>query len=166
MCEACNTSAANEQPVCRSCAATESAESSANFKERQEIQDQLNALSAKQAGKKSRTITRIQYVLILAAISIIPLNMVRMQSASEEIIIDTNNPVELENECINLLFDIGELLEQGQLPDPGIACPGSPLPLNIQQSPENIVVSVPNPEDYDYSVMLVSRNEPIPTLAD
>ncbi len=166
MCEHCNAASANNAPVCRSCPGKVAKSDSESYKQRQKQHDLAEAQKLEAALRKKNGSKKVQYAIIVIALFIIPLQLLFSDSSTSEVTINFSDQLEVEDQCIFLLFDIGEKLQEGSLPEPGTSCPGVITPVAIQQTSDDIVVSIVNPERFGYSSMQVSQNNPIPLLVD
>jgi len=66
--------------------------------------------------------------------------------------------------CIQNLWKISALLQQGQLPDKSLLCPASSKPFTVTVLEDDIVVSSPDPAKYGFRAIQVSKKKPVPEL--
>jgi len=66
--------------------------------------------------------------------------------------------------CLQILWKVSALLQQGRLPDKTLLCPASQKPFMVTEIAGDIIVSSPNPELYGFKAMRVSKKNPVPEL--
>jgi len=71
-----------------------------------------------------------------------------------------------ENECVLILWEIGERLQSNQLPTDSMRCQGMSTPFIVSRSAGDILVSHPNPTTFGYRTMSVSKSDAEPLLVE
>lgn len=170
MCGLCNVSKAGEPPLCRQCEAhleeSDSKSHESSLEDKQEKLRRAEEEYVQKIQKPQRQKVVLQVGVIVLAVFISTFQFYRLETSNQDYAIDLSDEFEIADECIQILFDVGDLLEQEALLDERLSCPGSNETLRITRSQDNVVVTVPNPERYGFSEMSVSLNNPIPDLVD
>ena len=69
-------------------------------------------------------------------------------------------------DCLWIFQEIGELLEENQMPDPALRCDESDTANIITRNGDTIRISHPNPEFHGYSEIFVTNHNHDPTLVE
>lgn len=69
-------------------------------------------------------------------------------------------------DCLWIFQEIGEILEENQMPDPALRCDESDTPNIITRAGDTIRISHPNPEFHGYSEIFVTNHSHDPTLIE
>ena len=116
---------------------------------------------------KSRKKVVAQWVVLLICIAIIAFQMPKLFAAFKE-----NQPLRhgtyktntQTDQCINNLWHISKLLQDGKLPGNDIACPASGKPYVIIKTGEDTVARCPNPGLHGFSEISASMLSPCPEV--
>jgi len=170
MCALCNVAKVGESPLCRQCEtfleenASKKQESSLEYRQ-EKLREAENEYIQK-IEKHGKQKSLMQMVVIVLAVFIAPFQFYRSDSNTQNYSINLLDEFEIADECIQILFDVADLLEQDASLDEALSCPGSNETLRINRTQDNVEVTVLNPERYGFSKMSVSLNQPIPELID
>jgi len=70
----------------------------------------------------------------------------------------------ITDECINNLWKVARILQEGDLPGPELVCPASQRPFVISYENGDVIARSPNPELYGLKEIRVSRLRPVPEV--
>ncbi len=116
---------------------------------------------------RSRTKVAAQWIVLLVCFAIIAFQMQKMFAAfkkSQPIRHGTYETNATTDQCINKLWHISKLLQEGKLPGNDIVCPASGKQYVIVKAGEDTGASCPNPELHGFSEISVSRHSPCPEV--
>ena len=68
------------------------------------------------------------------------------------------------NSCVQVFWEIAEVLKNGEEPGESLRCPEQSLPYIIARQDNDIVVRHPSPQLLGYTDIFVTRNNPVPIL--
>lgn len=68
------------------------------------------------------------------------------------------------NSCVQVFWEIAEVLKNGEEPGDSLRCPEQILPNIIARQNNDIIVRHPNPQLLGYTDIFVTRNNPVPIL--
>jgi len=66
--------------------------------------------------------------------------------------------------CVQIFWEIAEMLKRGQMPDDGLRCADSVIPIIIAHVDNDIVARHPSPQLLGYSDIFVTSSNPVPVL--
>jgi len=116
---------------------------------------------------KSRKKVVAQWIVLLVCFAIIAFQMPKLFAAFKEdqpIRQGTYETNAQTDQCINNLWHISKLLQDGRLPGNDIVCPASGKPYVIVKAGEDTVARCPNPGLHGFSKISVSRRSPCPEV--
>ena len=116
---------------------------------------------------KSRKKVITQCTILLVCIVIIAFQMPKLFAAFKEdqpIRRGTYETNEQTDQCINNLWHISRLLQDGKLPGNDIVCPASGKPYVIVKAGEDTVARCPNPGLHGFSEISASMRSPCPEV--
>lgn len=70
----------------------------------------------------------------------------------------------LTDQCIQNLWQISKGLQEGKMPDGRLVCPASQKPYSVIKTEDDVMVRSPNPEQYGFKDIRVSKKKPVPEL--
>ncbi len=117
--------------------------------------------------RKSRIGTVLLWVILLACLSIIAIQIPSIMSALEEekpARYGVQSTDAVTNQCINNLWHISKLLQEGKLPGKDIVCPLSKKPYVVITTEDDVIARCPNPEEHGFKEIQVSKINPIPEI--
>lgn len=118
--------------------------------------------------RKSRVGVVLLWIILCACISIIAIQVPKLISVftkgEKPIRYGTYSTDAQTDQCINNLWNISKLLQQGKLPGKDIVCPVSKNPYVITTIEGDVVVSCANPKLHGLKEIRVSEKDPIPVL--
>jgi len=117
--------------------------------------------------RKSRAWLVVQVTIILIGVAVMALQTPRLIAALKE-----GQPLRQgayatdaqTDQCINKLWHISKLLQEGRLHTNGMTCPVSKKPYKIRDTGEDVVVSCPNPELHGCMELQVRKRYPVPEI--
>lgn len=119
-------------------------------------------------GKKKKLWLALQWVLLLASITIFifqaPRLLYSITKENKPHRIGTYDTDKRTDMCIKNLWKVSALLQQDKLPEKNMLCPVSQKPYEITESGDDIIVSSPSPELYGFEAIQVSKKKPVPEL--
>ena len=68
------------------------------------------------------------------------------------------------NQCVQVFWQIAEVLKNDRVPDASLSCPEAGAPNIVTRTDEDIIVTHPRPELLGYAQIYVTRSNPIPML--
>jgi len=164
ICEQCDLAQDPKIHQCAKCVASSAVE---DFdRESESLAENLAAIEEKSEQQQARA-TRIKWSIVLAAVIIVPWRLSSYFEIDPSVI--SALPIyekDLVDECIYTLLEVSDLLQAGLRPPLDMRCAGSNLSLLVQESASNTIVSVQDPQNFGFSTMSVSQNDPIPRLVD
>lgn len=168
LCDQCSASQKNGSIKCSRCIAIEAANQASEGIE-QRFEKKAKKEQDKDAQKETRkkVIRIFQAGVILVCLIVIFFQLSPMLSEPEEakpLRHGSYNTDEQTDACINVLWQIAQLLQKGEVPGEDILCPESNVPFVIEQTDSDIIVRAPRPELYGYKEMRVSKKYPVPEL--
>ncbi|MBW2650006.1 MAG: hypothetical protein JRC66_03115 [Deltaproteobacteria bacterium] len=116
---------------------------------------------------KSRKKVVAQCIILLACVAIIAFQMPKLFAAFKEYQSIRQGTYETDvrtDRCINNLWHISKLLQDGRLPGNDIVCPASGSPYVIIKAGEDTVAHCPNPGLHGFSEISASRRSPCPEI--
>ncbi len=119
--------------------------------------------------EKSRTGLVIKVMLLCACVVVIAFQLPRVITSIEgdqPIRKGTYETDALTDECIENLWKISRMLEEGKLPDDSLVCPESGEPYTVYQDANNPTVVCPNPKAHGLIQLRVSRMFPCPEVVE
>lgn len=66
--------------------------------------------------------------------------------------------------CVQVFWEIAEVLKNGETPRDSLRCPESTLPNIVARVDNDIIVRHPSPQILGYTDIFVSRSNPVPVL--
>ncbi len=117
--------------------------------------------------RKSRAWLVLQWIILLACITIIAIQFPKLISAFKE-----DKPLrhgtyltdEQTDQCIKNLWHISRLLQEGNLPAKDMVCPVSKKPYVVKKIGGDTVISCPNPALHGVKEIHVSKKCPFPEI--
>ncbi|MFC1857567.1 hypothetical protein ACFL9U_06000 [Thermodesulfobacteriota bacterium] len=129
-------------------------------------QEKISKAQKKDKIKKRRIIG--QWVVLILCIGIIlyqaPLLISAVKSDVKPLRQGPYNTDTLTDQCIQNLWRISKLVQEGKLPNDTIVCPASKRPFMVVKTKTDIIVRSPNPELYGFKSIQVSKKKPVPEL--
>jgi hypothetical protein len=116
---------------------------------------------------RSRTKVIAQWIVLLVCLTIIAFQMQKMFTAfkgDQPIRHGTYETDAQTDQCINNLWHISKLLQEGKLPGNDIVCPASGKQYAIVTVREDTGARCPNPELHGFREISVSRHSPCPEV--
>ncbi len=116
---------------------------------------------------KNRKKVVAQWIVLLVCVAIIAFQMPKLFAAFKEdqpIRHGTYETNALTDQCINNLWHISRLLQDGKLPGNDIVCPASGKSYVIVKVGKDTVARCPNPGLHGFSEISVSRHSPCPEV--
>jgi len=148
----------NEQLYCSSCM-IELAE--------QYVPEEVEISKSKRI-RKSRVGVVLLWIILCVCILIIAIQAPKLISAltkeEKPIRYGTYSTDAQTDQCINNLWHISKLLQQGKLPGKDIVCPVSKKPYVVTTIEGDTVVRCANPRFHGFKEIRVSENDPMPVL--
>lgn len=139
-----------------------------NVKEKAATREKEKEDQGKAKEKRKTIRIALQLLLLLASIVVIifqaPSLISSISRESKPLRHGTFETDKLTDACIQNLWKVSALLQQGKLPDKKLLCPASQKPFNITETDGDIVASSPNPELYGFKAIRVSKRKPVPEL--
>jgi len=117
--------------------------------------------------RKSRVWLVVQVVIIVIGLAIMALQAPRLTAALKEgqpLRYGTYATDAQTDQCIENLWHISRMLQDGTAPPSDMVCPLSNKPYDIRESGEDIVVRCPNPELHGLKQIQVSKRHPVPEV--
>lgn len=118
--------------------------------------------------RKSRVGMTLLWITLFICISIIAIQAPKLISAltkeEKPIRYGTYSTDAQTDQCINNLWHISKLLQQGKLPGKDIVCPVSKNPYVVTTIEGDVVVRCANPELHGLKGIRVSEKGPVPVL--
>ena len=105
-----------------------------------------------------------EWIILLACISIIAVQAPKLICAfkgEKPIRYGTYSTDARTDQCINNLWHISKLLQEGKLPGKDILCPMSKKPYVVTTIEEDVAVCCPNPELHRLKEIRVTKKNPI-----
>jgi len=175
LCEQCAIPEGNESFICSRCAALKAGQDAheASKDACEEIDECMGQKEIKRQiqearkRRKSRIWLVSQWIILLACLSIIAIQVPKLISSFEEekpIRYGTYSTDAKTDQCIKNLWHISRLIQEGRLPGKDIVCPVSKMPYVINTVDGNIVIHCPNPEKHGFKEIRVSKKNPNPEL--
>lgn len=118
--------------------------------------------------RKSRAWMVIQVTIIVIGFAIMALQIPRLTAALKEgqpLRYGTCATDKQTDQCIQNLWHISRMLQDGKKPPPDIVCPVSKRPYEIRESGADIVIRCPNPELHGCTKLSVSTRRPVPEIS-
>ena len=169
LCDQCAIREGAETFICSGCAALRAARDAVQDVE-QRIDEKESKTQAREEKKKRKSMLWIvlQWVILAACVSVIAFQAPKLISTFTE----TEKPIRhgtyttdaQTDQCINNLWHISRLLQQGELPGNDIVCPLSKKPYKVTVLEDDVVVRCPNQEQHGFREIRVSKKNPIPEL--
>ena len=118
--------------------------------------------------KKNKTWLVAQLIIILIGVAVIALQTPRLLAALKEgqplrqgtYVTDAQT-----DRCIQNLWHISRMLQDGKKPPPDMVCPISNKSYEIIDTSEDVVVRCPNPELHGVKYIQVSKKNPAPEIS-
>lgn len=118
--------------------------------------------------RKNKVGMTLLWIALLVCISIIAIQVPKLISAftkeEKPIRYGTYSTDAQTDQCINNLWSISKVLQEGKLPGKDIVCPASKKPYVMETIAGDIVVRCGNPELHGLKEMRVSKRSPRPEI--
>lgn len=164
VCEKCDLSQDRNLHTCSKCLAR-SAVSDFGLEELAR-EEALQVLQDKSEQSKSRT-EKSKYAIVILAAIVVPWRLIAYFGANQDSLLsELTEGKDIVNECIYRLLEASDKIQSGERPGSGATCASSDMPLLVVQAGDELTVEVQDPQTYGYSVMRVSRANPIPLLIE
>lgn len=168
LCDQCAVPGAGNSFICTRCAALMAAKDAVTGFD----QDQEDKAAGKQIEKekkklKSRLRLAFQWAILVVAVTIIVIQVPKIVVEFKD-----NKPIRSgtyatdakTDQCINNLWRISRLLQEGRMPGKDMVCPVSQKPYVLTTVRGNIVARCANPELHGFREMRVSKRFPRPEI--
>ena len=168
-CDQCAIIEVGKPFICSRCAAIKAAQDMVQGIDQrlEEIEEKIQIQEAKKK-RKSRVWLAFQWIIILACISVIAIQVPKIISGftkeEKPIRYGTYSTDAQTDQCIRNLWHISKLLQEEELPGEEITCPTSKRPYVIINMEGNIVIGCPNPKKHGFKEIRISKKDPIPEL--
>jgi len=166
MCEQCAV-ANQDKPMCSRCVAFSAV---SEFAEQEN--DQLREKEDLESNKEQRSakLQKVQLAIIGIALLLIGFQFYSVfrpgRGLTDANITAIEAAEDRENECVLVLWEIGERLQNNQLPTDSMRCQGMTTPFIVSRPSGDIKVSHPNPSSFGYRTMSVSKLDAEPLLVE
>ncbi len=169
LCDQCAIHEGGNAFICSRCAALKASQEAI-----QDLDQRIKEKEVKrQAGeekkkRKNRLWIAAQLIILLVCVFIIVVQVPKLISAFTEkekpfrcgtYATDTGT-----DQCINNLWRISKLIQQGKIPDKKIICPVSKRPYMVTNIDGDVVARCPNPILHGFGEIRVSKKSPMPEL--
>jgi len=118
--------------------------------------------------RKSRVGVTFLWIILFVCIFIIAIHVPKLISAftkeEKSIRYGTYSTDAQTDQCINNLWQISKVLQEGKLPGKDVVCPASKKPYVMETIAGDIVVRCGNPELHGLKEMRVSKRSPRPEI--
>jgi hypothetical protein len=118
--------------------------------------------------RKNRAWLMVQVTIIVIGLAVMALQTPRLTASLQEgqpLRYGTYATDEQTDQCIENLWHISRMLQDGTAPSCDIVCPLSNKPYDIRESGADIVVRCPNPELHGLKHIQVSKRYPVPEVS-
>ena len=128
-----------------------------------EIEEALTS----EGPKESRFPLMVKWAVLLISLIIVAIQMPKLLASFEEaqpVRQGTYSTDSETDQCITNLWQISKRLQEGKPVGTDIVCPASKKPYIVEGTGKTLTVRCPNPELHGFSLIRVSRNNPIPEV--
>lgn len=168
LCDQCSGPQKDGVHKCSRCIALDAAnEASAGIEQRFEAKARKEQDKEARGETRKRLVKVLQAGIILICLVIIFFQLSPLLSESKDAkplrhgSYDTD---EKTDRCINVLWQVAQLLQKDELPGDNIFDPESKTPYVIEKTDSDIIVRAPKPELYGFKEIRVSKQYPVPEL--
>lgn len=156
-----------ENPMCSRCAAMSAV---SDFSDQENEQFRENELNESKKEERSIKRVRAQLLIVVVALFMVSFQLYSVfnsnRGLTDDEIADEIAAEDNENECVLLLWEIGERLQDNQMPPDSTRCEGMSTSFLVSRANGDIVVSHPNPSSLGYRTISVSKSDSEPLLIE
>ncbi|MBW1702469.1 MAG: hypothetical protein JRJ69_01930 [Deltaproteobacteria bacterium] len=169
LCVQCAIREGAETFICSRCAALKASQDAVqDVEQRIEEKESKSRDREEKKKRKSRLWIAAQLIILFVCVSIVVVQAPKLISAFTEkekpFRYGTYSTDSRTDQCINNLWRISKLLQQGQMPGKDIVCPVSKRPYMVTTVDGDLVVRCPNPVLHGFEEIMISKTNPMPEL--
>ena len=168
LCDQCAFSKSGSRVLCSRCSALIAAEDVlVDIRQRRENKTTRKHEDQERKKRKGKMLLALQLLALMAALVVIIVLAPRIAAdlkGSKPIRSGTYATNKNTDQCINNLWRISRLLQEGKTSGDAIVCPESGRPYSLVEREGDIVVYCANPELHGFRELRVSRKYPRPEI--